>query len=569
MSNLVQQRRPLLATAAGILFSVSFSAGALTPGAFAAEPFRIGFEFNPDPHLEGQHERIVVTYPAACLDLKAQLLAKEGDLLCDSPLDCLGTFDLSIRLADVKSIVYPALPQLQGKVFSFAVVAEASNGGLLVSSIGRIEFHGAGDGAEFFFVDGARGDDVAGDGSRARPWKHLQYVIDHFVQSKRSDGSLINPNGRVQGGDALVLVGQEQDRVISVSGYFNTAPITIRADRFRQPVLQSVTIRGGKNWRFENLSFINSQGGKNQKAMVLLEGSPTVSDIVVESNYLSSGQLKTLEDWDQQVVTGVKYYGDAKRITAQHNLLENVFVGVGQSGSHCMVRNNEIRNFGGDALINGGSFNSYLNNTVLNCHALTDDWHNDGFQSHWGSNPDNSESITIAGNAFINRYPATQDARTYTPCQAYSAFEDGAKRNWLVYNNVCKMDHWWGFGLLNLVDSVVNNNTVIGGEDWNLPPGSSGWPSESWLKVTGSSNDVFNNVATDVQADNAHHNVIVDASTRELYFISWKKWDFHLKPDAPAIDQGIPDGRNDGSKRDHDTVARDSKPDLGAYEVRR
>jgi hypothetical protein len=67
--------------------------GGLAHRAVAAEPVRIGFEFNPDPHLAAQHERIVVTYPAACLDIKAQLLAKEGDLPCDNPLDCLGLFD--------------------------------------------------------------------------------------------------------------------------------------------------------------------------------------------------------------------------------------------------------------------------------------------------------------------------------------------------------------------------------------------------------------------------------------------------------------------------------------------
>ena len=112
-------------------------------------------------------------------------------------------------------------------------------------------------------------------------------------------------------------------------------------------------------------------------------------------------------------------------------------------------------------------------------------------------------------------------------------------------------------------DSIVVNNTVLGGSDYpGLPPGSESWPTRTWISVEGTGNIVRNNITTRNLSGGDHNHELLPADV-DLYFNDWIGLDFTLAPGSPAIDAGNPDGATT-----HDILGapRGTLPDVGAYE---
>jgi len=414
-----------------------------------------------------------------------------------------------------------------------------------------------------FHVDPILGSDTTGDGSPGNPWASIQFVVDTKVDCTDRYGVPHNPGAPIKGGDAIVLVGATgHDADLEITGCYNSDWVTIRAQTRHEPVLASVHFRGSGLWRLEGLSFFNDANG----IMVRVEDHSTqgpARNLQILNSHFTSGDLPTIQDWVDHVSDGMRLYTDNGPMLARCNEMENVAMGFVVGASHVDIIGNTIEYFSRDGIATGGHFNRFIGNRIFDSVKLGDGHHDDFFQSHMGANPDLSSDVEITGNLFMNRYGPGQPADTLGPTQCLSGFEDGPKTRLRITNNVCKGDHWHGITWYDTNDSVIVNNTAVGGSNFSgLPPGSSGWPNYSWISVDGTGNTVRNNITTR-NLSGGENNLEIQPGEETLYFADWLDLDLSLAAGSPAIDAGNPNG---ATTHDIEGTQRDALPDVGAYE---
>ncbi len=415
-----------------------------------------------------------------------------------------------------------------------------------------------------FFVDPVIGSDVTGNGSVGSPWASIQHVVDSKVDCSDQYGTPHNPGAPIKGGDRIVLVeATGHDPNLEITGCYNSTWVTIAAQIRHQPVLESVHFRGSGFWRLDGLSFVNSSAG----TMVRVEDHGTqgpARNIHFVNSHFTSGQLPAIQDWLDHVSDGMRLYSGNGPVVARCNEMVRVAMGFVAGGSHIDLIGNRVEFFSRDGIATGGHFNRFIGNRIFDSVKLGDGHHDDFFQSHMGANPDTSSDVEITGNIFINRYTADQPADSLGPTQCLSGFEDGPKQRLRITNNLCKADHWHGITWYDTDNSVVVNNTVLGGSDYpGLPPGAASWPTRTWISVEGTGNTVRNNITTRNLSGGDHNIEIQPEDDVDLIFSDWLGLDFSLAAGSPAINAGNLDGATT-----HDIIgeARDNEPDVGAYE---
>jgi hypothetical protein len=412
-----------------------------------------------------------------------------------------------------------------------------------------------------FYVDPAAGDDTS-DGSLANPWASIQHVVENYVDCVDKDGVALHSDAPVKGGDTIVLVGADgHDPEIDISGCYNDDYVKIKADVLHEPRVQFVHFRGSAYWRIDGLGLFNDTAG----TMVRIEDHDWQGDahhIEIFNNHLTSGDLTTVQEFEDHASNGI-WLLSPEYVTVKCNHLYKVQQAMTVSGEHLTIESNTIEFFSRDAFATGGHHNRFLGNLVYDSVKLGDGHHDDFFQSHMGANPDVSTYIEVAYNIFMNRYSDALPLDMQGSTQCLSAFEDGPKRGISIYNNVCKTDHYHGIRWADTNDSVIINNTVIGGAGLpGLPPGSEEWPDHSWISIDGENNTVRNNLCTLDQTD-GDHNIEVADDEVDLYFVDFVNLDLRLLDSAPAVNAGSPD-----LAPSDDVLGnpRDSTPDVGAYE---
>ncbi len=413
-----------------------------------------------------------------------------------------------------------------------------------------------------FVVDPAAGSE-SGDGSATSPWASVQWVIENMVDCTDLDGVPRHASAPVKGGDTIVLVGTEgHDQDLDISGCYNTGWVTIRAQVLRTPVIRSVHFRGSAYWRIDGLTFVNDTAGTMVRAEDHDWQGPC-HHVEIVNNYMTSGELVTVQDYVDHASTGVWLLHDPDSVTVRCNHLYKVSQAMSIFGTNINVLNNTVEFFSLDGIATGGYHNKFLGNAIYDSVKLGDGHHDDFFQGHMGADPDTSTDIEIAYNVFVNRYPAELAPDMYGATQCLSAFEDGPKRNIRIYNNVCKTDHYHGIRWADTHDSMIVNNTIIGGTDLpGLPAGSEDWPEHTWISIDGENNLVRNNITT-LDQTGGDHDIEITAADVDLFFVDFLGLDLHLAPGAPAIDAGNPDG---APADDMEGLPRDETPDVGAYE---
>jgi len=417
-------------------------------------------------------------------------------------------------------------------------------------------------GAEFF-VDPILGNDLTGDGSSGNPWASIQYVVNSLVDCTDQHGTPRNPGAPVKGGDAIVLVGAAgHNSNLEITGCYNSDWVTIRGQTHHEPVLASVHFRGSGLWRLDGLSFFNDSNG----TMVRVEDHSSqgpARNIQILNSHFTSGDLPTIPDWIDHVSDAMRLYTDNGPLLARCNELTNVAMGFVVGGDHMDVIGNTVEFFSRDGIATGGHFNRFIGNRIFDSVKLGDGHHDDFFQSHMGANPDLSSDVEITGNIFMNRYGSGQPGDSLGPTQCLSGFEDGPKTRLRITNNICKGDHWHGITWNDTNNSVIVNNTAVGGSNFSgLPAGSSGWPSYSWISIEGTGNTIRNNITTRNLSDGDHNHELLPGDEL-IYFADWLNLDLSLAASSPAIDNGNPDG---ATTHDVEGTPRDAQPDVGGYE---
>ncbi len=330
------------------------------------------------------------------------------------------------------------------------------------------------------------------------------------------------------------------DLDLEITGCYNSAWVTLRSEIPHQAQLRSVHFRGSGFWRLDSLDFFHDGAGN----MVRLEDHGTqgpARNIQIVNSHFTSGDLPEIQDWLDHVSDGMRLYSDDGPVVARCNEMTRVAMGFVASGSHIDLIGNRVEFFSRDGIATGGHFNRFVGNRIFDSVALGDGHHDDFFQSHMGAGPDTSADVEITGNLFMNRYPSEQTPGTFGPTQCLSGFEDGPKVRLRITNNVCKADHWHGITWYDTNDSVVVNNTVVGGSDYpGLPEGSDSWPTRTWISIEGTGNIVRNNITTRNLSGGDHNHEILPADV-DVYFTNWLGLDLTLTSGSPAIDDGNPD----------------------------
>jgi hypothetical protein len=412
-----------------------------------------------------------------------------------------------------------------------------------------------------FYVDPANGDD-GNDGSEASPWRSIQYVVDNLVDCTDKDGVPLNEGAPVKSGDTIFLVGAEgHDQTIEITGCFNTDYVKIKALVLHEPRVAFVHMRGSAYWRIEGLTFFNDSGG----TMFRAEDHDVRGEahhIEVMNNHFTSGELMTADEFENQAATGVWLLG-ADHVTVQCNTFYKVGQAMTVPGEYIDILDNRVEFFALDGIATSGAHNRYLRNVIYDSVKQNDTDHDDFYQNHMGANPDVSTDLEIAYNVFMNRYSDALPLDLQGPTQCLSAFEDGPKTNIRIYNNVCKTDHYHGITWADTNDSVIINNTIVGGTEMpGLPAGSEEWPDHTWISVEGTGNTVRNNLVT-LNNAGGDHNIEISGDDVYVYFSDWAALDLSLREGSPAIDAGSADG---APSDDVTGAARDATPDVGAYE---
>ncbi|RLB65667.1 MAG: hypothetical protein DRI90_01380 [Deltaproteobacteria bacterium] len=418
------------------------------------------------------------------------------------------------------------------------------------------------DSGTLFYVDPVSGDDQAGDGSQQNPWASIQFVVDEKVDCTDATDTPKHSDAPIEAGDTIVLVGAEgHDQDIDISGCFNADTVTIRSATLHEAQIRNVHFRGSAYWRIDGLRFVNGTGGP----MIRAEDQDSHGEchhVQIFNSLFTSGNLRTVQDFETHAGTAIWLLHDPEHITVQCNYLSRVGQAMTVSGDNISIVGNLIEFFSLDAIATGGHHNRFIGNVIYDSITLGDGHHDDFFQSHMGSNPDVSSDIEVAYNIFMNRYSDAFPLYMQAATQCLSAFEEGPKTDIRIYNNVCKTDHYHGISWADTNDSVIVNNTVVGGTDMpGMPPGSDG-PDRTRLSVEGTGNVVRNNI-TVVNFAGGDHNLEIAGDEVYDYFTDWDNLDLSLRAAAPAINAGELD---QAPADDVMGNARDGTPDIGAYE---
>lgn len=409
--------------------------------------------------------------------------------------------------------------------------------------------------AKDFYVDPQNGaPSPTNDGSQAKPWRTLKEVVDaklietqNWEKLPYAAGAKLVPKNAgapVKAGDTIwLLSGYHGD--VAITGYYNSAPITIAAAPGQKPELAALLLRSSSHWVVRGLHVSPSYAPSYaKKTMIAIENhghSGPSEEIIVEDCQLASVPditAWTAADWNAKAANGISAAGT--KITLRRNTLRNVNFGLSVSSSHSLVEHNVVDSFAGDGMRGLGDYTTFQYNRVQNCYDVNDN-HDDGFQS-WSVGADGKvgtgtvTGIVLRGNVIINYTDPNQPLKG--PLQGIGCF-DGTFVDWVVENNVIITDHWHGISLYGAKNVRVVNNTVL--DVNNTTPGP------PWIKITAHKNGtapsgcvVRNNLATAFTSDKTgvteDHNITIKDPA--LHFVDAAKFDVHLLATSTAIDAG-------------------------------
>lgn len=327
-----------------------------------------------------------------------------------------------------------------------------------------------------FHISPLRGSDD-NDGSAARPWESLQGLFERGAIESRNWDSLPyseastlvtrNQGAAVKGGDRILIEsGNYGD--LRIRGYYNLVPIVLAAKEGHRPLFSSISLQSVSNWVLQGLSINPLESGPTSAAnLISLEAhgyhgpieSVTVTGCRAASTTDSSAW--TREDWNTLAKNGIRV--DGARMQIRNNTFNNVNFGITVSATHSLIQGNRVTNFAGDGMRGLGDYTTFEDNIIKNAYKVNAN-HDDGFQS-WSRGADGRvgtgvvRGIILRGNTFINHEDPDQPFRA--TLQGIGCF-DGMFEDWIVEDNIVKVDHWHGISLYGAVNSIIRSNIVAG-----------------------------------------------------------------------------------------------------------
>ncbi len=396
-------------------------------------------------------------------------------------------------------------------------------------------------GGKQFYIDPVNGSD-SGDGSKKRPWKTLQQVIEKgLIETwNRPSGDPgrgkkpKNPGAPVKGGDVLVLK-EGVHGSIYIRECYNNNYITIKAATGERPLIRSVYFNSAGKWRLDGLYITQEMNIKEFIKMPLIN---------IESKYAQSENLDfynntvfsvwdsskwSKENWNTMACNGMNLNGNYCAV--KNNYFKNVDTGINIFGEHNNICNNTIKNFSGDGMRGQGNYLLFEKNLIKNVYSVNAN-HADGFQSFCIGKVTEFHHNTLIQNVIINYEDYDQPFRGQL--QGIGCF-DGFYRHWLVEKNLIVVDHYHGITFMGATDTIIKNNIVVdinnvkpGPVRISITPHKDKRPSKN-CKITDNIAQKIIIATPNTNVTESDNRIISEKEKADL-FTDFDKRDFTLKP---------------------------------------
>ncbi|MBD3271798.1 MAG: T9SS type A sorting domain-containing protein, partial [Elusimicrobia bacterium] len=342
----------------------------------------------------------------------------------------------------------------------------------------------------------------------------------------------------VKAGDTIYLRNGYHGSVFIRGGY-NNDYITIEAQEGHTPILKKIQLSAVAKWIVRGLTITPEHAPEYEKSYLIFIEShgwhgPS-EDVIIEHNTVCSVQdtaVWTADDWNNFACAGIKTHASFSII--RNNRLINVNFGIVVSGDNSIVEYNTIINLCGDGIVGSADNLTLQYNVIKNFYKVNEN-HDDGIQFHRGTNPDNipMKNALLRGNVIISKEPGVTNPLVGSP-QGIGCFDSEMYIGWRVENNLVLVQHYHGISVYGAKDSIIVNNLAydVTGE----------YPA--WITTAGKGDNtiVRNNMSKSIESNNENliidHNINLKNENPEDYFMDYQAFDFRLKKESPATDQG-------------------------------
>lgn len=349
-----------------------------------------------------------------------------------------------------------------------------------------------------WYVDAVNGDDVAGDGSQAKPWKTLVAIFQPFTPPAGSAKNAGWPKLNVVpfwhptaiGWQMVAEAGQPVhpgDQILLMSGNYGDVNVGVYAHNIvmsdwltvgpvvgQTPVLSSLHISAINKLYFHNLK-IQSQ----TKAMISLGSQGAYpsddtgfaqwpsQDIIFDHMTLSSADdvsTWTAADWNSKTQNAFSIYPFSGRCIALTNSsIKNVAGGAGIGGEKILFAYNTMDHLRDDYVDFFGNFLNMNHNTMKNSLSVST-IHKDFFQGQIGKRFPNTtcnhyHDIVIDSNTMIGN-DGTDPKLAYVYTQGIDTFDEDWT-NLTATNNVIIASSCHGIGFSSVHGGEIAHNTVL------------------------------------------------------------------------------------------------------------
>lgn len=353
-----------------------------------------------------------------------------------------------------------------------------------------------------WYVDAVNGDDVAGDGSQAKPWKTLQAIFQPtstgwpklntvaFWHPVAGIGwtTAPEPGQPVKPGDQILLMTGSYGDVNIGTYNTNTAMsdwLTVGPATGQAPVIGSLHISGINKLYFHNLK-VQSQ----VKAMIALSGQgafPTddahgisqfpAQDIIFDHMTISSADDVSTwlaADWNAKAMNAFNIYPfTAHCIALTNSLIKNAAGGVGIGGEKVLVAGNTFDHLRDDYVDFYGNYLNINHNTLKNSLSVSA-IHKDFFQGQIGhrfagTTTNHYHDIVIDSNTMIGN-DGSDKSLAYVYTQGIDTFDEDWT-NLTATNNVIITSACHGIGFSSVHGGEIAHNTVLADHLMPMPGG--------------------------------------------------------------------------------------------------
>ncbi|HHB79791.1 MAG TPA: hypothetical protein ENK85_11215 [Saprospiraceae bacterium] len=309
-----------------------------------------------------------------------------------------------------------------------------------------------------------------------------------------------------------------------------TNHLTITSAIQQKPIISSIQINQSNDINIMSAQIESIQPkGKNAYYIKIDQKSTNIT--ISNCQIQAAGQTETWQpaDWKSKAANGI--FSEANNSTFSNNLIKNIHHGLETKGDNCLVSNNIIIRFAGDAIRNTGNNNTFDSNYLAD--AVVDDYydkdgnHDDLFQAWTFDKP--ISNLTIVNNIAIN----CTDTTIHLPSknvQGIACF-DGMEENWKIKNNLVIVDHPHGIALFGAQNCEIINNKVIPNPFHRYE-----FESAPWIMIhdhkdgrKSHSNQIINNLVSVLKIDDStatiQNNTLIDSIPSKT-FPNYEHWIF-------------------------------------------